>query len=233
MGRAGTKGPAGTWEHRHGGERVSARGTGGTGTARTQGVGTARQEGSSSWDSVGRGRVLVVLPRAALLPSARGAGGGGRTTPALPMAGPVAQQWDPPGTGGFSSLTGKEGKSARESGPARTAGDGEAVIRLMGAVPHCWGCTVVLPGWLAQLRVAPSSQRLLVLSGINLDRGHTPLPSHHSCHASHSSRNAIWEQVGIRDTGICTLEYERCWREQQHNQHLPCGMGMAEGHGGG
>lgn len=58
----------------------------------------------------------------------------------------MAQQWDPSGTGGSSSLIGKEEKSARELGPSRTAGKGEA--RLMGAVPHCWGCcgAARLPG---------------------------------------------------------------------------------------
>lgn len=144
----------------------------------------------------------------------------------------MAQQRGQPGAGGSPSLTRKEGKSARESSHARTVGDGGAVTRLVGeahtAGDALWWCQA---GWF-QLRVAPSSQRLLVLLGINPGRDHTPLPSQRSWHPSHSARNPIWEQGGRRDMDTRTWVMRRrkvLERAEAHPAPAPRHEGMAEG----
>lgn len=128
----------------------------------------------------------------------------------------------------------KEGKSARESSHARTVGDGGAVTRLVGeahtAGDALWWCQA---GWF-QLRVAPSSQRLLVL-GINPGRGHTPLPSQRSWHPCHSARNPIWEQGGRRDTDTRTWVMRRrkvLEGAAAHPAPAPRHEGMVKGAGG-
>lgn len=214
----------------------------------TQGCGHSKASRSSSkkdaprrtgWEKPGLcgfgPQPWAASPRCCSGPSAGGTSGAGRTTAALPMQALWHSSRASPALGALPASPGrKEGKSARESSHARTVGDGGAVTRLVGeahtAGDALWWCQA---GWF-QLRVAPSSQRLLVL-GINPGRGHTPLPSQRSWHPCHSARNPIWEQGGRRDTDTRTWVMRRrkvLEGAAAHPAPAPRHEGMVKGAGG-